>query len=148
MLFRSLRGAGGAERGRPRPRSLRDRGIGGSAPAFRSAPAPPHPPGAGDRLSTSQGRHFTTKVPEVSLKPLPQRTYDRTDEENEAIADADLNKWKAGLKARKEPEPKPVYSEKEQKWAMGMLTGPSQAEINAPDDYRRHLMKLAKSYFP
>ena len=70
-------------------------------------------------MSTSQGRHKTTKVPEVSLKPLPQRTYDRTNEENAAIADADLNKWKVGLNARKEPEPKPAYSEKEQKWGYG-----------------------------
>ena len=28
---------------------------------------------------------------------------------------------------------------------MGGLTGPSQAEINAPDDYKRHLQKLSKS---
>ena len=113
-------------------------------PLQPSPPPPPRPPTtkskgqnprkrAAASLSTSQGRHKTTKVPEVSLKPLPQRTYDRTDEENEAIADADLNKWKAGLKARKEPQPKPVYSEKDQKWAMGMLTQPPQFELNKPD---------------
>jgi hypothetical protein len=79
----------------------------------------------------------------VSLKPLLVRTYDRTDEENAAIAKAELEKWNAGLK--KEAEPKPAYTEKEQKWAMGMLTGPSQAEMNVPDDYRRHLVKLSKS---
>ena len=97
-------------------------------------PSPPRPPTtkskgqnprkrAAASLSTSQGRHKTTKVPEVSLKPLPVRTYDRTDEENAAIAKAELEKWNAGLK--KEPEPKPVYTDEEKEWAMGMLTGPS-----------------------
>jgi hypothetical protein len=49
------------------------------------------------------------KIPEPSLKPLPQRAYDRTDEENKVISDAQV---KAHF-APKKPEPKPTYSEKD-----------------------------------
>ena len=86
---------------------------------------------------------MTTKVPEVSLKPLPVRTYDMTDEENAAIAKAKLEKWNAGLK--KEPEPKLVYTDEEKEWAMGMLTEPSQYDKRKPDDYKHTLQKKSRS---
>ena len=73
-------------------------------------------------MSTTQTTaHRTTKVPEVSRKPLPVRPYDRTEEENKKIADAELNTWKVGLKARKEPPPKQVFTEKQYKWTKSML---------------------------
>lgn len=62
----------GTSRGEPRPLSRLDRGrfngggpgsaeeMGGSAPAFRSAPAPPHPPGAAGDGGERGGTH--TKV--------------------------------------------------------------------------------------
>jgi hypothetical protein len=55
------------------------------------------------------------KIPEPSLKPLPQRAYDRTDEENKAISDAQVKTHFAP----KKHETKPTYSEKDKNWAMG-----------------------------
>jgi hypothetical protein len=68
------------------------------------------------------------KIPEPSLKPLSQRAYDRTDEENKVISDAQV---KAHF-APKKPEPKPTYSEKDKNWAMGMLTQPAQYKLSLP----------------
>jgi hypothetical protein len=72
--------------------------------------------------------HKTMKIPEPSLKPLPQRAYDRTDEENKVISDAQV---KAHF-APKNPEPKPTYCEKDKNWAMGMLTQPAQYKLSLP----------------
>ena len=49
------------------------------------------------------------------------------------------------MKAQKEPPPKPVYTEKDKKWAMGMLTEPSQYDKRKPDDYKRTLQKKSQS---
>jgi hypothetical protein len=86
----------------------------------------------------------TTKVPEPSLKPLIPRPWERSVEETNAAAAAHLEKWKADMKAKREPEPKPVFSEKEKKWAKSFLTTPSQAEKNMPDDYGRELRRQAE----
>jgi hypothetical protein len=39
------------------------------------------------------------------------------------------------------PTPKQVYTMKQKKWAIDMLTQPSQYELNKPDDYKRCLDK-------
>jgi hypothetical protein len=72
------------------------------------------------------------KIPEPSLKPLPQRAYDRTDEENKVISNAQL---KAHF-APKKPEPKLTYIEKDKNWAMGMITQPTQYKLRLPSDYK------------
>ena len=59
-------------------------------------------------------------------------------------ASADYEKWKADMKATKEPEPKQVFTEKQKKWAKDFLTTPSQAELNMPDDYGHELRRQAK----
>jgi hypothetical protein len=85
--------------------------------------------------TTDKVVHNTTKIPEPSLKPLPQRAYDQTHEESEAILAAEL---KAHF-ALKLPEPKPTFSEKVKKWAYGMLTKPAQYKMNLPSDYKRKI---------
>ena len=67
----------------------------------------------------------------------PPRPYDRTDEENAAIAAAKL---KADF-APKPVAPKEVYTDKQKDWALDFCTHPSQIEINRPDDYVRTVRK-------
>jgi hypothetical protein len=45
------------------------------------------------------------------------------------------------LFAPKQPEAKQTYSEKDKKWAMGMLTQPTQYKMNLPSDYDREISK-------
>ena len=85
----------------------------------------------------------TTKVPEPSLKPLPTRPWERSAEEVDAAAAADLEKWKADCKKKREPEPKPVFSDEQKKWAKSFLSTPSQAAKNLPNDYARELRRQA-----
>jgi hypothetical protein len=59
------------------------------------------------------------KISGPSLKPLPQRAYDRTLEETNVISDAQVKVHFAP----KKPEAKPTYSEKDKKWAMGIDEG-------------------------
>ena len=87
-----------------------------------------------------------TKVPEVSLKPLPTRPWESSAEEVEAGAAADLEKWKASVKRKIEGEPKPVYSDKEKQWAKSFLNTPSQVAKNLPDDYLRELRRQALAF--
>jgi hypothetical protein len=75
------------------------------------------------------------KIPDPSLKPLAQRAYDRTEEENKSISDAEV---KAHF-APKKPEPKSTYSEKDKNWAMGMLTQPAPYKLSLPSDYKREI---------
>ncbi|KAK1648789.1 hypothetical protein QYE76_066594 [Lolium multiflorum] len=84
-----------------------------------------------------------TKVPEPSLKPLIRRPWELSVEENAAVVAAQHEKWKADCKKKREPEPKPVYSDKQKKWAKSFLTEPSQAAKNLPDDYSRELRRQA-----
>jgi hypothetical protein len=73
------------------------------------------------------------KIPGPSLKPLPQRSYDRTTpEETKVISDAEV---KAHF-APKKPEPKLTYSEKDKKWALDMLTQLAQYKLSLPSDYK------------
>jgi hypothetical protein len=74
------------------------------------------------------------KIPGPSLKPLPQRAYDRTPEENKVISDAEVKAF-----AQKKPEPKPTYNEKDKNWAMGMLTQLAQYKMSLPSDYKHKI---------
>jgi hypothetical protein len=50
--------------------------------------------------------------------------------------------------APKEPEPKPTYSDKDKKWAIGMLTAEPQYKRSPPSDYKREIEResdLAKA---
>jgi hypothetical protein len=85
--------------------------------------------------TTDKVVHKTTKIPEPSLKPLPKRAYHRTPEENKAIVDAEVK----AFFARKEPDPKPTYSEKDKKWAIDMLTTEAQYKRSLPSDYKREI---------
>ena len=85
-----------------------------------------------------------TRVPEPSLKPLLPRPWELSDDETKLAAASQYEKWKADTKAKKEPEPKQVFTEKEKKWAKDFLTTPSQAELNMPDDYGRELRRQEK----
>jgi hypothetical protein len=64
----------------------------------------------------------TTRVPTPSLKPLSPRPLEMSVEENKEVAAAEYEKWKAEALTKKEPEPKPVYTEKQKKWAYKFLT--------------------------
>jgi hypothetical protein len=70
-----------------------------------------------------------------SLKPLSPRPWEMSVEENKATAAAEYEKWKAEVSAKKEPEPKPVYTEKQKKWAYKFLTAKPQFWQNLKDDY-------------
>ena len=83
-----------------------------------------------------QGRPRQEPLPKVPKVP-PPRPYDRTDKENAAIAAAEL---KAHL-APKTTAPKEVYTDKQKNWALGLVTHPSQIEINRPDDYEHTIRK-------
>ncbi|KAK1677502.1 hypothetical protein QYE76_038350 [Lolium multiflorum] len=50
-----------------------------------------------------------TKVPEPSLKPLPTRPWERSAEEVEAAATADLEKWKAAARRKESPSPSQYF---------------------------------------
>jgi hypothetical protein len=109
-----------------------------SAPPARQAKPPPNTTQTGKKRSraatvssTDKVVHKTTKIPEPSLKPLPQRAYDRTDMESHAISVA---KMKAHF-APKVPEPKLTYIEKDKKWDMDMLTTEPQYKRSLPSDY-------------
>jgi len=155
-------GGGGAAGGggSPTPPSRQSTPPSNPPPAGKQTP-PPSPPPAGKQTPPSnpppakkQKQSWiinpdpyvpkTTKVPEPSLKPLIPRPWELDDEEIDAAVAADVEKWKADIKAKREPEPKPVFSEKEKKWAKSFLTTPSQAEKNMPDDYGRELRRQAE----
>ena len=46
-----------------------------------------------------------------------------------------------GYQGEKEPEPKPVFTEKQKKWAKDFLTTPSPIQQNLPDDYGREFRR-------
>ena len=118
-------------------------------------PSPPPPPPAKSTKVNPRKRDAKlkidpyvpkkTKIPEVSLKPLPMRPYDYTEEENAEIAAAHHAKWRADTAAAKIPEPPVIYSQKDKKWAFSILTGPSQKEMAMQPDYERSLEKMYES---
>ncbi|KAK1631070.1 hypothetical protein QYE76_005385 [Lolium multiflorum] len=152
----------------PRPTSPPHGGGGGGAsptPPSRQPTPPPFsggapPPRPSRRVrtrpqSTSKKRRSwtinpdpyvpkSTKVPEPSMKPLPTRPWERSAEEVDAAAAADYEKWKADCKKKREPEPKPVFSDEQKKWAKSFFSTPSQAAKNLPDDYAHELRRQAK----
>ncbi|KAI4968895.1 hypothetical protein ZWY2020_046225 [Hordeum vulgare] len=80
-------------------------------------------------------------LPKVAHANLPIRPYDRTPEENARIAkehhDAQMKK--------KEPEPRPEYTEKQTAWEKDFITLPSQYDLHyKPDDNTRTLQKEVK----
>jgi hypothetical protein len=46
-----------------------------------------------------------------------------------------------GSLGKKEPEPKPVYTEKQKKWAYKFLTAKLQFRQNLKDDYEREIRR-------
>ena len=81
----------------------------------------------------------------MSLKPLPKRTYDYTEEENTERAAGQYTKWREDTAAAKVPEPKQTFTKKDQDWAFSMLTGPSQRDMAKEGDYERSLNKIVDS---
>jgi hypothetical protein len=80
-------------------------------------------------------------LPKVHHANLPIRPYDRTPEENARIA---KEHYDAQIK-KKEPEPRPEYTEKQIAYAKYLLTLPSQYDLHyKPDDYTRILPKEGK----
>jgi hypothetical protein len=122
-----------------------------NAPPARQAKPPPNTTQTGKKRSrdatistTDKVVHKSTKISGPSLKPLPQRASERTYEENKVISDAKVK----ALFAPKQPEPKPTYTEKQKKWAIGMLTVEPQYKQNLPSDYKREIERqsdLAKA---
>jgi len=77
-------------------------------------------------------------LPRVPHKNLPIRTYDRTNEENAAIAKAQCD----AHFQKKKPEPAPVYTKMQKAYAKDFLNTQSQYELHhKPDDYLRTLRK-------
>jgi hypothetical protein len=77
-------------------------------------------------------------LPKVPHLNLPIRPYDRTLEENARIA---KEHYDAQMK-KKEPEPRPEYTETQKDYAKYLLTLPSQYDLHhKPDDYLRTLQK-------
>ena len=64
-----------------------------------------------------------------------------TKEQLDAWVDADTKRQLA----RKKPEEKQTFTAKENKWAIGFITEPSQYEKNKPDNYLRALSKSSSS---
>ena len=110
-------------------------------PPHEPTPEPRHRKGA---TSSSMGfgrdprRSPLPKVPK-SLDDL--RACDMTKEQLDAWVDADTKRQLA----RKKPEEKQTFTAKENKWAIGFITEPSQYEKNKPDNYLRALSKSSSS---
>jgi hypothetical protein len=80
-------------------------------------------------------------LPKVPHPNLPIRPYDRTPEENTRIT---KEHYDAQMK-KKEPEPRPEYTEKQKEYAKYLLTLPSQYDLHhKPDDYLHALQKEGK----
>jgi hypothetical protein len=87
-------------------------------------------------MSSSNASPKKCKAKKVKAVPPP---VEKTAEEIEA---EDRAKFKRKLAAlRPTPTPKQVYTTKQKKWAIDMLTQPSQYDINKPNDYKRCLDK-------
>ena len=151
-------GGGGGGGGSPTPPSRQPTPPPNPQPPVGKQPPPPSPPPAGTpphnpppakkqkqswTINPDPYVPKTTKVPEPSLKPPPTRPWERSAEEVDAAAAADLEKWKADCKKKREPEPKPVFSDEQKKWAKSFLNTPSQAAKNLPNDYARELRRQA-----
>jgi hypothetical protein len=80
-------------------------------------------------------------LPKVPHPNLPIRPYDRTPKENARIA---KKHYDAQMK-KKDPDPRPKYTEKQKDYAKYLLTLPSQYDLHhKPDDYLRTLQKEGK----
>jgi hypothetical protein len=89
----------------------------------------------------SSPKHKLSPLPKVPHANLPIRPYDRTSEENARIAKEHSN---AQIK-KKEPEPRPEYTDKQIAYAKYLLTLSSQYDLHhRPDDYTRALQKEGK----
>ena len=75
-------------------------------------------------------------LPKVPHKNLPVLAYHRTQEEIEAISNAEV----AAHFAKKDPEPKPLYTEKQNEYAVDLLTAERQYDLHhKPDEYTHTL---------
>jgi hypothetical protein len=80
-------------------------------------------------------------LPKVPHLNLPIRPYDCTTEENARIA---KEHYDAQMK-KKEPEPRPEYTEEQKDYAKYLLTLPLQYDLHhKPNDYLRTLQKEGK----
>ncbi|KAI4971038.1 hypothetical protein ZWY2020_001952 [Hordeum vulgare] len=124
-----------------------------SPPPDLGRPSPPSP--AHDTKRKRASKNAPSKIskrrssPKRKLSPLPKvphanlpiRPYDRTPKENARIA---KEQHDAQMK-RKEPEPRPEYTEKHIAWAKDFITTPSQYDLHyKADDYTRTLQKEVK----
>jgi hypothetical protein len=86
----------------------------------------------------SPKRKQLSPLPKVPHQNLPVLAAHRTDEQRAAISKAEV----ATHFAKKVPEPKPVYTEKQTKYAIGFLNTPKQYDLHdKPDEYTRTLAK-------
>ena len=117
----------------------------------RPSPPPPAPDTKRERATKnappmipkprSPPKRKLSPLPKVPHANLPIRPYDRTPEENARIAkehhDAQMKK--------KEPEPRPEYTDKQIAYAKYFTTLPSHYDLHyKPDDYTRTLQKEVK----
>ena len=90
---------------------------------------PPMPAKDNKRKRTKQQsspKRKLSPLPKVPHKNLPIRPYDRTEEENAAIAKAEKEAY-----FTKKPEPAPpVYTEREKGWARGFVSTPRQYDLH------------------
>jgi hypothetical protein len=87
-------------------------------------------------MSSSNASPKKRRTKKTKVVPPP---IEKTAEEIEAEDRAKVKSKLAAL--RPTPTPKQVYTTKQKKWAIDMLTQPSQYELNKPDDYKRYLDK-------
>jgi hypothetical protein len=87
-------------------------------------------------MYTSNASPKKRRTKKAKAVPPP---VERTAEEIEAEDRAKVKKKLAAL--RPTPTPKQVYTTKQKKWAIDMLTQPSQYELYKPNDYKRCLDK-------
>jgi hypothetical protein len=92
-------------------------------------------------MSTSNASPKKRRAKKVKAVPPPP--VEKTVEEIEVEDRAKVKRQLAAL--RPTPTPKQVYTMKQKKWAIDMLTQPSQYELNKPDDYKRCLDKQVQA---
>jgi hypothetical protein len=119
-------------------------------PDLGRSPSPPPPPAketkrkrVNNTPSMSSNRRSPKRkqlspLPKVPHQNIPVLAAHRTDEQRAAISKAEV----ATHFAKKVPEPKPVYTEKQTKYAIGFLNTPKQYDLHdKPDEYTRTLAK-------
>ena len=122
-------------------------------PAKPCSPTPPPPPPPAKpkrKRAPPTLSSIKFRSPKRKLSPLPKvphanshvRPYDRTREENERICKEQYEAWKRACAERRKPEPRPVFTKKQKRFAKDFLTTPCQYDLHyKPDDNIRTLQK-------